>query len=237
MKKTMKINFKAMTIMLLVTLGTTIVKAQDKVEVSVGADIVSSYIWRGQDCGGVSIQPSISLAKSGFSLTAWGSVGVDKDDTKEIDLVLGYNTGGFSISITDYWFDYDSKYFQYAARKTDHLFEATVGYDFGLLSVNWNTNFAGADYYKAKSDGSMSRAYSSYAEVAVPFKLGGFDFSAELGLTPWEGAYSDGFNVVNIGIGVSKDIKITQSFTLPAFAKLSVNPNTEKTYFAFGLSF
>ena len=31
-------------------------KAQDKVKASVGADIVSGYIWRGQDLGGVSLQ-------------------------------------------------------------------------------------------------------------------------------------------------------------------------------------
>lgn len=29
--------------------------AQDKVEASAGADLVSGYIWRGQDLGGVSI--------------------------------------------------------------------------------------------------------------------------------------------------------------------------------------
>lgn len=40
--------------------------AQDKVEASVGADLVSGYIWRGQDLGGVSIQPSLSVAYKGF---------------------------------------------------------------------------------------------------------------------------------------------------------------------------
>lgn len=34
--------------------------AQDKVEASVGADLVSGYVWRGQDLGGVSVQPSFS---------------------------------------------------------------------------------------------------------------------------------------------------------------------------------
>ena len=34
-------------------------KAQDKVKASVGADIVSGYIWRGQDVGGVSLQQRI----------------------------------------------------------------------------------------------------------------------------------------------------------------------------------
>ena len=38
--------------------------AQDKVEASVGADLVSGYIWRGQDLGGVSIQPTLSVSYS-----------------------------------------------------------------------------------------------------------------------------------------------------------------------------
>ena len=47
--------------------------AQDKVEASVGADFVSGYIWRGQDLGGVSIQPTLSVSYKGFSLSAWGT--------------------------------------------------------------------------------------------------------------------------------------------------------------------
>ena len=81
-------------------------KAQDKVKASVGADIVSGYIWRGQDVGGVSLQPNASIAYKGLSLEAWGSVGIEKTDAdgydaKEFDLTLGYSTGGFSVSITD----------------------------------------------------------------------------------------------------------------------------------------
>ena len=41
--------------------------AQDKVEASAGADLVSGYIWRGQDLGGVSIQPTLSVSYKGFS--------------------------------------------------------------------------------------------------------------------------------------------------------------------------
>ncbi len=33
--------------------------AQDKVETSIGADIVSQYYWRGQDLGAVSLQPTL----------------------------------------------------------------------------------------------------------------------------------------------------------------------------------
>lgn len=79
-------------------------KAQDKVKASVGADIVSGYIWRGQDLGGVSLQPNASIAYKGLSLEAWGSVGIEKTDAdgydaKEFDLTLGYSTGGLAYQL------------------------------------------------------------------------------------------------------------------------------------------
>ena len=38
-------------------------------------------------------------------------------------------------------------------------------------------------------------------------------------------------------MGAAKEIKITDSFSVPAFAKVTVNPRTEGAYFVFGLSF
>lgn len=209
--------------------------AQDKVEVSVGIDLVSGYIWRGQDLGGVSLQPSASVAYKGFSLEAWGSVGIESKDDKELDLTLGYSTGGFSVSITDYWFNSGPGYFHYGARNTAHLWEGQIGYDFGPLAVNWYTNFAGADGWNKKGD----RAYSSYISLAAPFKLGGLDWTAEVGATPWATDFysANGFAVCDVSLGVSKEIKITDSFSLPLFAKATWNPRTEGAYFVAGISF
>ena len=78
--------------------------AQDKVEATVGADLVTNYIWRGQDLGAAAIQPSVGIAYKGLSLTGWGSYGlVDRDDTKEFDLTVAYTIGGFTIGVTDYF--------------------------------------------------------------------------------------------------------------------------------------
>ena len=80
--------------------------AQDEVETTIAADVVNQYIWRGQDLGNVSLQPTLGIGYKGFSLTGWGSVGLSKwDDTKEFDLTAAYRTGGFTIGITDYWFN------------------------------------------------------------------------------------------------------------------------------------
>jgi hypothetical protein len=238
----MKMNLiKALTVMVLAVMLPSGMRAKEKVDVSVGADVVSSYIWRGTDCGGVSIQPSLSLSKDGLSLSGWGSVGINKEDTKEFDLTLGYTTGGFNVALTDYWFDYyngetggySSKYFKYSAKETAHIFEGTVGYDFGPVALSWNTYFAGDDYCKKNGD----RAYSTYIGATVPFNLAGLKFMAEVGGTPWEGAYSDGANITNIALGTSKDIKVSDSFTVPASVKLSFNPYLNKAFFAFGLTF
>lgn len=69
--------------------------AQERVAANVGADLVSSYVWRGQDLGNAAIQPNLSLNYRGFSLSAWGSVGLVSEDVKELDLTLGYAIGDF----------------------------------------------------------------------------------------------------------------------------------------------
>ena len=120
--------------------------AQDEVETTISADVVSSYIWRGQDLGSTAVQPTLGVAYKGLSLTAWGSYGlVNPADTKEFDLTLAYTIGGLNIGITDYWFnqavggDPLNRYFKYEAHGTNHVFEANVGYDFGVASLQWFT--------------------------------------------------------------------------------------------------
>ena len=44
--------------------------AQDELETTVAADVVSQYIWRGQDLGHVSLQPTLGIGYKGLSLSA-----------------------------------------------------------------------------------------------------------------------------------------------------------------------
>ncbi|MDR1722348.1 MAG: hypothetical protein LBR84_00215 [Tannerella sp.] len=221
---------------LAVALCSSITFAKGQVEMSAGADLVSSYVWRGSYCGGVSIQPSLGLSAGGFSLSAWGSVGFTSPlYTDEFDFTAGYSVGGLSIAITDYWFSYGGgtdDWFNFKEEETAHMFEASLGYDFGPLALSWNTFFGGADF---NSEGD--RAYSTYISAVAPFSLGGLDMSVELGVTPWESIYADKFNLVNINITGSKEIKVTDSFSIPAFSSVIFNPAGKQTYFVFGLSF
>ena len=215
--------------------------AQDEVETTVAADVVSQYVWRGQDLGNVSLQPTLGIGYKGLSLSAWGSVGLaDADDTKEFDLTLAYTIGGLNIGITDYWFnaglDPDNRYFMYNAHSTNHVFEANIGYDFGVASVQWFTNIAGND--GVNKDGK--RAYSSYLELAVPFKLATVDWTASVGAIPWGTSFyngwTSGFAVTNVSLKATKDIKVTDSFSIPIFGQVMANPRTQNAYLAFGFT-
>ena len=213
--------------------------AQDEIETTISGDIVSSYIWRGQDLGNVSLQPTLGVGYKGLTLTAWGSVGLtDASDTKEFDLTLAYTIVGLNIGVTDYWLneglDPKNRYFKYDAHETNHVFEANIGYDFGFASLQWFTNFAGND--GVNKDGK--RAYSSYAEVAVPFKLVTVDWTAAAGVVPYATDYygTTGFAVTNLTLRADKEIKVTDSFSIPVFGQVTANPCLQKAYLVLGLT-
>lgn len=215
--------------------------AQDnEVETTVSADVVSSYVWRGQDCGSAAIQPTLGIAYKGLSLTAWGSYGlVDTNDNKEFDLTLAYTTGGFNIGVTDYWFsngkDPEGRYFKYDAHGTNHVFEANIGYDFGPVALQWYTNFSGNDGVNKNGE----RAYSSYFEVSAPFKLATCDWTASLGVVPYATDFYEnvkGFAVTNVTLKATKDIRVTDTFSIPIFAQVTGNPCSQRAYLALGFT-
>lgn len=212
---------------------------ESPVEVTISGDVVSSYIWRGQELGNVSLQPTLGVGYKGLSLTAWGSVGLtDSQDTKEFDLTLAYSIGGFNISVTDYWFnsglDPKNRYFKYDAHGTNHIFEANIGYDFGFASLQWYTNFAGNDGFNKNG----KRAYSSYIEANVPFKLVTVDWAATAGAVPFATDFygTKGFAVTNLALKATKDIKITNSFSVPIFGQVVANPCSQKAYLVLGFT-
>ena len=219
--------------------GTTLAQNEEKVETIISGDIVSSYIWRGQDLGSAAIQPTLGVGYKGLSLTAWGSYGlVNSDDVKELDLTLAYSFGGLNIGVTDYWFDAgldpDNRYFKYDAHGTNHLFEANIGYDFGIASLQWFTNFAGND--GVNNDGK--RAYSCYVEAAVPFKLSSIEWTATAGAVPFATTFygTSGFAVTNLSLRATKEIKVTDTFSIPIFGQVTANPCSQKAYLVLGFT-
>jgi uncharacterized protein (TIGR02001 family) len=232
----MKVKMKKIIVAIVVLVCTMNVKAQEEsgVDFSVNADIVSSYVWRGlYQGGGASIQPGLSLSVNGFSIGAWGSSNFSGGN-KEVDFTVGYEIAGLSLAVTDYWWEGEGA-FNYFKYEDAHHFEASLGYTLPTesfpLSLSWNTMFAGAD---TKADGK--RASSTYISATYPFSIKSVGLEAAIGITPWEGIYAEKFAVTNISLKASKEIKITDSFSLPVFGQVIINPNSEGIYFVFGVS-
>ena len=159
-------------------------------------------------------------------------------DTKEFDLTVAYTIGRLNVGVTDYWFDAgldpDNRYFKYGAHETNHVFEANIGYDFGLLSVQWFTNFAGNDGVNKHGH----RAYSSYMEVTAPFRLATCDWTAAVGAVPYATSFynTNGFAVTNVSLKATKEIRVTDTFAIPIFGQIAANPRSQKAYLVVGFT-
>lgn len=224
-------------------MSATVAKAEEseeKVSLEVGADLVSSYIWRGQDCGGFSVQPGATLTfrRSGISVGAWASAQLFNTSSfanmNEFDLLLSWSPiEALSIGVTDYHFCGGNYWRNWDFSGTSvHNLELNLAYDFGVAAISWNTCLTGSDY---NADGD--RAYSTYVEVSAPFTLGGVSCTGAVGFLPWEDAFmtggmNTGFNVCNVSLRADKEVK-----GIPMFGQLVFNPQTEGTYFVFGVSF
>jgi hypothetical protein len=185
-------------------------------EWSPGLDIYSSYVWRGAKFGsGPAFQPYVDFSAGGFSAGAWGSVNASTDEAYEMDLYASYGFDfGLSFTVTDYYFG--GEYFD----SDMHFIEPSIGFELGGFS------FTGA--------------YMLGADVGDAYVEAGYGFGAvDLFVGAGNGQYTkDGeFMVCNIGLSTSKEIEITEKFSLPLSGSVILNPSTEAFHIVVGVSF
>ena len=173
----------------------------------VGADLVSSYLWRGYNLGGLSIQPSVTLDWNGLYLSGWGNIGADnwsfQDINPELDITIGYDNFGLQLDLTHLYYFGGDAYFPKGGFKAQEFessstMEAHAGFHLGdlvesvPLSIDWYTTIYGADCYEDEATGEWKRAWSTYIQVGYDFELPlGIMLNTSIGFTPWRGAYSD----------------------------------------------
>ncbi|HBS87999.1 MAG: hypothetical protein A2W91_10225 [Bacteroidetes bacterium GWF2_38_335] len=215
-------------------------------------DLMSRYVWRGTDFGGSpSIQPTLAFEKNNFFVNAWGAYAVNLPGVQEADLNVGYKIKKIlTLTFTDYFFpneltDNDG-YFKYKQGETGHIFEFSVMYN-GTeklpLTVLLASNLYGADVVKNDENGLPTDdiMHSTYLEVGYKFKniqlFGGFNVIAPDLDRGESGLYGDYLGFVNIGLKHEKEIKITDSFSVPFNLSLITNPQSEKIFMVAGISF
>ena len=212
--------------------------AQDKFTVRGKVDFVSDYIWRGADQNsGFSVQPSLTLEFTGFSINVWGSQTLSRwnveTPSKEFDINLSYSLNNFSVTVSDYWWSGVNQ--PYGHYKDSHFFEGTLAYCFGdsfPLTFSWSTMFAGADKnVEEKLQGS------TYINTSYPILLpADITLTPAIGFTPWTGYYHNKAAFTDISLKANKDIKVTEQFSIPVFVQAIVTPVYDRTYLVAGFS-
>ncbi len=194
---------------------------------------------------------------------AYSFNGFDGAET-DIYLSYSFLQDKISLTVTDYFFPDETlaqnNYFEYDKDKTSHVFEASLSWN-GTeklpLSFLIATNFYGADSRRINDDPNSPNfnqeegiMYSTYLELNYSFSLKD-ETSVDVftGFTPTKirktnpsngyigesGFYGDTWGFVNIGITASKEIKITDDFSLAIFSSLITNPMAENIFLVFGL--
>ncbi len=215
--------------------------ANEQSSFGLGADLASRYIWRGiKFSTAPAIQPYISYTYKGFTAGTWASYAFVDDASQEVDLFLSYNYSIFTFTLNDYFFVLDplgnyNDYFDWDKNTSSHYLE-------GIFEVSGIKNLplrflAGVMFLGGDIDANQDRQFSTYLEFAYNFKIKNTDAELFVGFTPFEGFYSNGFDFTNIGIKASKEIEITQKFSLPLSGALIMNPADKTVMFQAIVSF
>ncbi len=189
---------------------------------SFSTDLVSRYVWRGtQFSDAPAIQPGLSFATGGLTVGAWGSYALNSNFGAELDLYAGYDFDfGLGVILTDYFFPSDPASEMYGGYfdKDLHTFELGLTYSVGNFSLG------GYKYLNQLED--------LYVEASYDIK------NVSLFAGAGDQLYTNNgeFNLCNVGIKVSKEVKITDTFIVSPYASFSVNPNREQGFLVIGLT-
>ena len=189
-----------------------------------GADLVSSYVWRGTQFGsGSHIQPYMDLESGNLSGGVWGSFPTSaKGGGNELDLWMSYDFGPLALTITNYTFPGEGGVYS----KGEGLFNG----DYTELSAS--TSIGGVNL----SAGYFTEVEALYIELGT--SIGAVDIALGYGDDSADAFYADGESgLINMSFSGSKDIQITDSYSLPVFGSFIVNPKAETAFLVFGISF
>ncbi|MBP5505321.1 MAG: hypothetical protein J6X89_04375 [Bacteroidales bacterium] len=212
------------------------VAAQDW-SVSVGSEASTQYLWRGFDIAqSPTIVPTITLnyEKDDFSFEAGycSITELQRNHYLEMDVWASATYKGFTFMALEQGCGNNLGLGGYADN-----FELTLAYElpFEILpaSISWNTFVLGDDY---NLDGS--RAFSSYAEISVPYSIDNFTFTATAGAVPYRSEImydnAGGLKFTNLSLKAEYSLPVQENFSLPVYAQFTHNPLYGANFFLLG---
>ena len=212
-------SFKFILLTIVALLSPNISYSQD-----FGADLVSSYVWRGTQFGsGAHVQPYMDLGSGNLTGGVWGSFPTSaKGGGNELDLWVSYDFGLLALTVTNYTFPNEGGVYA----DGEGLFNG----DYTELAAS--TSIMGVDL----SAGYFTEVEALYVELG--FSTGAVDIAFGYGDDQADGFYAGGGSgLVNMSFSGSKDIQISDNYALPVFGSFIINPEAETAFLVFGISF
>lgn len=222
--------YKKIILVFVAILSISTINAQEdsKATFDIGVDFASRYVWRGLEFSdSPAVQPYAEFGSGNFTLGIWASYETGGQVVgQEFDFYASYAIGAVSIGFTDYAFPVDGMSDGYFEMK-NHIGEATISFD-GVEKFPL-TLMVGVNVYNDDEN-------SIYTKLGYPFKIGETELSAFVGAGNEIYSVDGDYVVTNFGLSASKDIKMTDSFSLGVSASAIFNPDTEDAYLVFVLS-
>jgi hypothetical protein len=211
---------------LIALLSTNISYSQD-----FGADLVSSYVWRGTQFGsGAHVQPYMELGSGNLTGGVWGSFPTTaQGGGEELDLWVSYDFGPLALTVTNYTFpggDGEKVIGMGTYLPSEGLFDGAY------TEVSASTSLGGIDFLA----GYFTELESLYLEAS--FAAGPVGVAIGYADDQGDSWYAGGGSgIVNMSFSGSKDIQITDDYSLPVFGSFIYNPDAETAFLVFGISF
>jgi hypothetical protein len=217
-------------------------KEKNAVSFEFGMDLVSRYVWRGNDYGNApAFQPYASVALAGFEFGVWGSFAfgtpAGAPPYTENELYLEYTTttpaGPLTATLSDYYYPSNGlKFFNYRGNNEGaHTLE--LSFNYGGTSEYPLSVLAAVNVYNDTSN-------SVYLEAGYSFEVEEVSVKAFVGGTKGESAWYEvadkGFRLINVGLTLSRNIPISTSFSLPVSITVGLNPYAEQSILVFKIS-
>lgn len=203
---------------------------QEGFKINFSADIVSRFIYRGSNVGGLTahIQPIVVGSSKHFDIGAFGSYGV-QNNYSELDLFCTYNYKNISVTFMNYNIP--------ISQTISGNYNRTTTINVGEVSVNYSGYEGFPTIFVAVSLYGDHNRCSTYIEITQPIiHTTSESLDLFLGLTPFKSFYADKFSLVNIGMKYCRDITITQDFSLPTYIMLCGNPAKKGIHLVFGIT-
>ena len=204
--------------------------------VNAGTEAMSQFIWRGTEAAlHPTIIPTISLDwendDCSFELGQCSITELTGDEYLEMDIWASFSYKGLSFTFTEFGMGNNLGIGGYEDNA-----EVSLAYEFPWsvpVSLSWNTFVLGDDFNE-----NGKRAFSSYAELAVPYEIGDLTLTGIVGAVPFRsdwtyGNETDSFKLTNVTLNATYNLSL-DNLELPVYAQFIRNPMTKSNYYVLG---